>query len=80
MWPLSEVDLLTFLSEMSQKTALVPWLPETKEGWKFPAHPAAFSLEIITIRILFRDITITLVRPFTERKSLMKSLHPMKER
>lgn len=47
MWPLSEVDLLTFLSEMSQKTALVPWLPETKEGWKFPAHPAAFSLEIL---------------------------------
>lgn len=25
----------------------MPWLPETKEGWKFPAHPAAFSREIL---------------------------------
>lgn len=47
MWPLSEADLLTFLSEMSQELFSVPWLPESEDGWKFPLHPAAFSLEIL---------------------------------
>lgn len=49
MWPLSEADLLTFFSEMSQKLLSVPWLPETKDGWKFPIHPAIFPLEILPL-------------------------------
>lgn len=47
MWPLREDDLLTFLSEMSQKLLSMPWIPETKDRWKFPAHPTAFSLEVL---------------------------------